>query len=207
MKMRCYCCIFVLQNNLVEKDFNIEVAADGVAKPVTEMYNATVTDNILEIRLYWAGKGTRRIPVSGVYGPLISAISVDPSKKFQPWYLLPWLKLEFFSVICKLFSFVSAYLLIWFFLADFKPRSSGGGKTKTVPIILGAVGFCLVFSALAIFWWKCCFRVKRKGRKGLGLLTPFFFFFFALDDFFHLLCVKTCYEYDLSIIAYDACLR
>ncbi|KAJ6364366.1 hypothetical protein OIU76_029338 [Salix suchowensis] len=131
-----------VQNNLVEKDFNIEVAAAGVAKPVTEMYNATVTDNILEIRLYWAGKGTRRIPVSGVYGPLISAISVDP---------------------------------------NFKPRFSGGGKTKTVPIILGAVGFCLVFSALAIFWWKCCFRVKRKGRKGSGSLTPFFFFFFALD--------------------------
>ena len=82
-----------MQNNLVEKDFNIEVQAAGVAKPVTEIHNATVTNNILEIRLFWAGKGTRRIPVSGVYGPLISAISVDPSKKFLLWYLLLWLLL------------------------------------------------------------------------------------------------------------------
>nr|TKS04391.1 putative LRR receptor-like serine/threonine-protein kinase RFK1 [Populus alba] len=70
-----------IQNNLVEKDFNIEVQAAGAAKPVTEIHNATVTNNILEIRLFWAGKGTRRIPVSGVYGPLISAISVDPNFK------------------------------------------------------------------------------------------------------------------------------
>ncbi|KAJ6333341.1 hypothetical protein OIU77_009248 [Salix suchowensis] len=70
-----------IQDNLVEKDFNIEVQAAGVAKPVTEIHNATVTNNILEIRLYWAGKGSRRIPVSGVYGPLISAISVDPNFK------------------------------------------------------------------------------------------------------------------------------
>jgi hypothetical protein len=90
--MRCYC-FTLLQNNLVEKDFNIEVQAAGVAKPVTEIHNATVTNNILEIRLFWAGKGTRRIPVSGVYGPLISAISVDPSKKFLLWYLLLWLLL------------------------------------------------------------------------------------------------------------------
>ncbi|KAG6735583.1 hypothetical protein POTOM_061778 [Populus tomentosa] len=68
-----------IQNNLAEKDFNIEVEAAGVAKPVTKTHNASVTNNILDIRLYWAGKGTTRIPVSGVYGPLISAISVYPS--------------------------------------------------------------------------------------------------------------------------------
>ncbi|KAK3424559.1 hypothetical protein EUGRSUZ_F01346 [Eucalyptus grandis] len=32
----------------------------------------------LEIRFYWAGKGTTAIPDRGVYGPLISAISVYP---------------------------------------------------------------------------------------------------------------------------------
>jgi hypothetical protein len=36
-----------------------------------------VTSNTLEIRFYWAGKGTTAIPVDGVYGPLISAISVN----------------------------------------------------------------------------------------------------------------------------------
>nr|GMD05321.1 probable LRR receptor-like serine/threonine-protein kinase At1g07650 isoform X2 [Ipomoea batatas] len=41
-------------------------------------FNASVTDNTLEIRVYWAGKGTTRIPLSGHYGPLVSAISVQP---------------------------------------------------------------------------------------------------------------------------------
>lgn len=42
-------------------------------------FNATVTDSVLEIRFYWAGKGTVRIPLRGHYGSLISAISVDSS--------------------------------------------------------------------------------------------------------------------------------
>ncbi|KDP21153.1 hypothetical protein JCGZ_21624 [Jatropha curcas] len=67
-----------IENDRVERDFNIEVEANGVAKPIVKKYNATVTNNILEIRFFWAGKGTTRIPLSGVYGPLISAISVDP---------------------------------------------------------------------------------------------------------------------------------
>ncbi|KAF2302948.1 hypothetical protein GH714_011742 [Hevea brasiliensis] len=71
-----------IQNDRVQKDFNIEDKANGVAKPVIEKHNATVTNNILEIRFFWAGKGTTRVPVSGVYGPLISAISVDPN--FEP---------------------------------------------------------------------------------------------------------------------------
>ncbi|KAJ7981869.1 Receptor-like kinase [Quillaja saponaria] len=36
-----------------------------------------VFDIYIQIRLYWAGKGTTSIPDEGVYGPLISAISVD----------------------------------------------------------------------------------------------------------------------------------
>ena len=79
------------------------------------------------------------------------------------------LNLEYIFLICKLFSFVLAQLLIWFFFADFKPRFSGGEKTKTVPIIVGVVvGFCLIFSVLAIFWWRCCFRKNNKRQKGLG---------------------------------------
>ncbi|XP_057949736.1 probable LRR receptor-like serine/threonine-protein kinase RFK1 isoform X2 [Malania oleifera] len=65
-----------IQEKLVWKDFNIEDAAHGAQKPTVKEFNATVTNNILEIRFYWGGKGTTRIPISGVYGPLISAISV-----------------------------------------------------------------------------------------------------------------------------------
>ncbi|CAL5412405.1 unnamed protein product [Camellia sinensis] len=67
---------------IVRKDFNIEDEAGGVQKQVTKQFNASVTDNILEIRFYWAGKGTTRIPDRGDYGPLISAISVNPNFKF-----------------------------------------------------------------------------------------------------------------------------
>ncbi|PON69847.1 Phosphorylase kinase, gamma catalytic subunit [Parasponia andersonii] len=66
-----------IQGNIVLKDFNIVEKAGGVNKG----YNVTFDDIIvhgstLEIHLYWAGKGTTAIPDKGVYGPLISAISV-----------------------------------------------------------------------------------------------------------------------------------
>lgn len=67
-----------MQDELVLKDFNIEDEAGGVGKEIIKFFTAVVTDNTLEIRFYWAGKGTTGIPVRGVYGPLISAISVDP---------------------------------------------------------------------------------------------------------------------------------
>ncbi|KAK7845559.1 putative lrr receptor-like serine/threonine-protein kinase [Quercus suber] len=67
-----------IQGELVEKDFNIAHEAGGVGKKVTKHYHAVVNNNTLEIRFYWAGKGTTGIPEGGVYGPLISAISVFP---------------------------------------------------------------------------------------------------------------------------------
>ncbi|XP_057494278.1 probable LRR receptor-like serine/threonine-protein kinase RFK1 isoform X1 [Actinidia eriantha] len=70
-----------VQGELVRKDFNIEDEAGGAQKQVMQPFNASVTDSILEIRFHWAGKGTTRIPNRGVYGPLISAISVNPNFK------------------------------------------------------------------------------------------------------------------------------
>lgn len=70
-----------IQGQLVWEDFNIEIEAGGVGKPVIKNFNATVTNGTLEIRFYWAGKGTNAIPNRGVYGPLISAISVYPGFK------------------------------------------------------------------------------------------------------------------------------
>ncbi|KAK2368189.1 putative leucine-rich repeat receptor serine/threonine-protein kinase [Trifolium repens] len=67
-----------IQGRLVLKDFNIAKEAGGVGKAIIKKFTATVTSNTLEIRLRWAGKGTTGIPFDSVYGPLISAISVDP---------------------------------------------------------------------------------------------------------------------------------
>ncbi|GLT50960.1 hypothetical protein SLA2020_244120 [Shorea laevis] len=68
-----------IQGKLVQKDFNIVDEAGGVGKATIKNFSAAVTKGTLEIRLYWAGKGTTDIPVKGVYGPLISAISVNPN--------------------------------------------------------------------------------------------------------------------------------
>ncbi|XP_028550366.1 probable leucine-rich repeat receptor-like serine/threonine-protein kinase At3g14840 isoform X4 [Dendrobium catenatum] len=70
-----------IQGELVLKDFNIKVEANGSEKAVVKKFNAIVTKNKLEIRFYWAGKGTTNIPISGTYGPLVSAISVAPNFK------------------------------------------------------------------------------------------------------------------------------
>ncbi|XP_021288262.1 probable leucine-rich repeat receptor-like serine/threonine-protein kinase At3g14840 [Herrania umbratica] len=73
-----------IQGKRVLKDFNIKDEAGGAAKPIVKNFTATVEDGTLEIHLRWAGKGTTSIPVRGVYGPLISAISI-----FDPGYIPP----------------------------------------------------------------------------------------------------------------------
>ncbi|XP_047319736.1 probable LRR receptor-like serine/threonine-protein kinase At1g53430 [Impatiens glandulifera] len=71
-----------VQGNLVFKDFNIAKLAGGVGKAhVLEFNNTLVNDSTLDIHLYWSGKGTTAIPDRGVYGPLISAITVTPNFK------------------------------------------------------------------------------------------------------------------------------
>ncbi|KAI8006244.1 putative leucine-rich repeat receptor-like serine/threonine-protein kinase [Camellia lanceoleosa] len=71
-----------IQGKRVLKDFNIEHEAGGVGKETIQNFTAEVTKRTLEIRFYWAGRGTTAIPFKGVYGPLISAISVNPN--FHP---------------------------------------------------------------------------------------------------------------------------
>ncbi|KAL9438029.1 hypothetical protein AB3S75_023821 [Citrus x aurantiifolia] len=67
-----------IQGKLVLKDFIIEDEAGGIGKAIVKKFPVVVTNSTIEIRLYWAGKGTTGVPVRGVYGPLISAISLNP---------------------------------------------------------------------------------------------------------------------------------
>lgn len=69
---------FPLQGNLALKDFDIRREAGGSFRAVVKDFNARVTENHLEIHLFWAGKGTCCVPAQGIYGPSISAISVTP---------------------------------------------------------------------------------------------------------------------------------
>ncbi|KAB5521349.1 hypothetical protein DKX38_025668 [Salix brachista] len=66
---------------LVQKNFSIQDEAGGIGKAIIKNFTAIVTGGALEIRFYWVGKGTTGLPVRGVYGPLISAISVTPDFK------------------------------------------------------------------------------------------------------------------------------
>ncbi|XP_076910282.1 putative LRR receptor-like serine/threonine-protein kinase At1g56130 [Bidens hawaiensis] len=69
-----------LQGNRVFQDFDIKRAAGGASSsPVTRQETVQVSDNYLEIHLFWAGKGTCCVPEQGTFGPLISAISATPN--------------------------------------------------------------------------------------------------------------------------------
>ncbi|KAJ0508001.1 putative protein kinase RLK-Pelle-DLSV family [Helianthus annuus] len=67
-----------IQGEQVAKDFDIRDEAGGVGKKIVKTYTVNVSTTLF-IRLNWAGKGTTTIPSRGVYGPLISAISVKPN--------------------------------------------------------------------------------------------------------------------------------
>ncbi|XWS27387.1 hypothetical protein CRYUN_Cryun26dG0110800 [Craigia yunnanensis] len=70
-----------IQGQVFLEDFNIMKEADGVGRGITREFNVDVNGSTLEIHLYWRGKGTTAIPDRGVYGPLISAITVTPNFK------------------------------------------------------------------------------------------------------------------------------
>ncbi|KAG2689601.1 hypothetical protein I3760_09G146500 [Carya illinoinensis] len=71
-----------IQGSLREKDFDISKEAGGVERALEKVFNANVSENYLEVHLFWAGKGTCCIPVQGYYGPMISALRAVSD--FQP---------------------------------------------------------------------------------------------------------------------------
>ncbi|XAR59385.1 Non-specific serine/threonine protein kinase [Bertholletia excelsa] len=71
-----------IQDKIAFKDVDIQHGAKGVDKELVLVHNNTVVKNkTLEIRFVWAGKGTTSVPRRGVYGPLVSAISMEANFK------------------------------------------------------------------------------------------------------------------------------
>ncbi|KAI3754009.1 hypothetical protein L2E82_26093 [Cichorium intybus] len=69
-----------IQGNRVFQDFDIKREARGASfSPVSREVMAQVSNNYLEIHLFWNGKGTCCVPDQGTFGPLISAISATPN--------------------------------------------------------------------------------------------------------------------------------
>lgn len=76
-----------MQGQKVLWDFDITKEANGTGKEIIKSFPIMV-DGTLEIHFQWAGKGTTTIPQFGVYGPLISAISVTPCKFLKHFSLI-----------------------------------------------------------------------------------------------------------------------
>ncbi|KAE8673974.1 putative LRR receptor-like serine/threonine-protein kinase [Hibiscus syriacus] len=66
-------------STFIFRDFDISKRTGGVLRAITMDFPVNVTENHLEIHLFWAGKGTCCTPEQGYYGPSISAISVTPN--------------------------------------------------------------------------------------------------------------------------------
>lgn len=69
------CCNW-LKGERVLQDFNIQNEAGGSKRALIKTFEANVTNTIMEIHFFWAGKGTCCIPFQGTYGPLVSAVHV-----------------------------------------------------------------------------------------------------------------------------------
>ncbi|XP_020089700.1 probable LRR receptor-like serine/threonine-protein kinase At1g56140 isoform X1 [Ananas comosus] len=67
-----------IQGNRVLQDFNIIDEAKGSKRAMNKTFEANVTNSVMDIHFFWAGKGTCCIPYEGTYGPLVSAIHVYP---------------------------------------------------------------------------------------------------------------------------------
>ncbi|XP_074312610.1 putative LRR receptor-like serine/threonine-protein kinase At1g53440 isoform X2 [Silene latifolia] len=72
-----------IQETLVYRNFDI-LSNNEMHQPAKMVFPNIHVNNSIEIRLYYAGKGSTAIPArkSGAYGPLISAISVE--SEFKP---------------------------------------------------------------------------------------------------------------------------
>ncbi|XP_048619579.1 probable LRR receptor-like serine/threonine-protein kinase At1g29720 [Brassica napus] len=127
-----------VQGKLIWEDFNIREEANGTHKEVIKEMNTTVTDNTLEIRLYWAGKGTTIIPKRGNYGSLISAISVCPSSESE----------------CG--AQVHPLLV----------RKAHKPRIYPLILVITALILSLAFLIVGAFYWKKCVRNEDSGKRG-----------------------------------------
>nr|GMD92368.1 probable LRR receptor-like serine/threonine-protein kinase At1g56130 [Ipomoea batatas] len=65
-----------IQGERVLRDFNVKQEAGGSKRALVKKFKANVTNNVLDIHFFWAGKGTCCIPVQSTFGPIVSAIHV-----------------------------------------------------------------------------------------------------------------------------------
>ncbi|WVZ82354.1 hypothetical protein U9M48_029622 [Paspalum notatum var. saurae] len=124
-----------IQGQITKKDFDITNEAGGFGKATNITQDVTVYNSILEIHLYWSGRGTCCIPYEGAYGPLVSAITVTRSldPKFSP--------------------------------PQAPRSNSGRQDEKRRGVIAGIAALCIaaavISSSIVYLWWKWVSIAKR----------------------------------------------
>ncbi|KAK3043737.1 hypothetical protein RJ639_001933 [Escallonia herrerae] len=66
-----------IQGEKVIQDFSIRNEAGGSKRALVKRFKANVTNTVMDIHFFWAGRGTCCIPFQSTYGPLVSAIHVQ----------------------------------------------------------------------------------------------------------------------------------
>ncbi|XP_022015833.1 probable leucine-rich repeat receptor-like serine/threonine-protein kinase At3g14840 isoform X7 [Helianthus annuus] len=147
-----------IQGAIELKNFDIKHEAGGVDKAVIKtIENIHVTNKTLEIRFQYAGNGTTAVPRDGVFGPMISAISMEAGRRVNgpDPHVVPPLSL----------------------------RVKYGSQTKSgkrsIFIVIGAVTAVLLLTLIVIgVAWKRGYIGDKKSRekdiRGIDLQTGVF---------------------------------
>ncbi|PPS11397.1 hypothetical protein GOBAR_AA09245 [Gossypium barbadense] len=131
-----------IQGSRVLEDFDIWKEAGGVSRrAVTRQFTAVVSENYLEVHLFWAGKGTCCVPAQGTYGPSISAISATPV------ILIPLIHSDFIPTV-----------------SNNAPTSEESRTGLIVGIVVG-VGVVCLLSIAAFFIFRRRRRVPMKDDE------------------------------------------
>ncbi|KAL5769275.1 hypothetical protein ACOSQ2_016058 [Xanthoceras sorbifolium] len=125
-----------IQGNRERKDFNIKQKAGGPNKIWTEHFTAHVEDHQLEIRLFWAGKGSTYNPPF-LNGPLISAITVIPVP-VGGWSPAKIAGIVAASLFIPLLLLAFMWKMGWLGHKEFQEKLQLRGKTYTVKQVIDA---------------------------------------------------------------------
>ena len=133
----------MLKGERVVQDFNIQKEAGGSKRALIKTFEATVTNTIIEVHFFWAGKGTCCIPFQSTYGPLVSAVHVYQGSLYLFLLFLTYNCIFHKSIILSCYLFVpklNLFLRVLFF------RSSSNSNTFSI---------CIYRTTLALIVQRC----------------------------------------------------
>lgn len=124
-----------------------------------------MSENYLEIHLFWAGKGTCCIPKEGYYGPLVAAVhAVSGNLYFYMCILI--FKYGWFNCAPFLFLLVSIYWKYIFSRPDFIPTVSGVRPTNRGQKRTGLIaGIAISAAVVVLILLFSIFYMRRKTHN------------------------------------------